>query len=403
MARLADRVWRLRESPTRRIDRVREELARRGADLIMLSTGQPGVPPPRWLRERLAELLAADDLKLYSYTPSAGLSELREAIAEDVRRLGGPSLEPEQVVVTAGGQSAMWSVAAALLEPGDEVVLVDPTFFAYPPIVEYHGARVVWVRARPEEGYQPDPEEVKEAIRRGRTKMVVLVTPDNPTGRVLREDVARSIAEYAADAGAWVVVDEAYKTLIYEGRHVWVYRYAPDSVVAVNTFSKDPGLAGWRLGYVYGPRDAVRAVNRVVEHTVYCPPSIAQYAALVYLREWKLRMEFIEWVRSVYARRRDAMIRAVEEHLPDARYVRPQGAMFLVLDLEGYVRGLGVDSEALAERLLAEERVATVPGTYFGTVTRYALRLSFVSEPEHRIAEGVRRIARLVQRIRGAK
>jgi aspartate aminotransferase len=401
MPEIVDRVGVLRESPTRRIDRVREELRRRGIDLIMLSTGQPGVPPPRWLREKLAQLLLDESLRLYSYTPSTGLAELREAIAEDVRLLGGPSISADQVAVTAGGQSAMWAVMASILRPGDEVVLVDPTFFAYPPIIEYHGGRITWVRARLENGFQPDPEEFKKVVKRGKTRAVVLVTPDNPTGRVLDKSVAKAIVEYAADAGMWVIVDEAYKTLVYEGSHVWIYEYAPDNVVAINTFSKDPGLAGWRLGYVYGPPEAVKAVNRVVEHTVYCPPSIAQYAVLVYLRERRLRMEFIEYVRSIYARRRDYMVKVVEELLPEARFAKPQGAMFLLLDLSSYISRLRVSSEELAEVLLRKKHVATVPGSYFGSTTRYALRLSFVSESEERIGVGVKRLAELLAELGG--
>ncbi len=398
MPEINQAVWILRESPTRRIDRVREELRRKGVDLIMLSTGQPGVPPPRWLREKLASLLAEESLKLYSYTPSIGLAELREAIVDDLKQLGGPSIEPSQVAVTAGGQSAMWAVVAALTKPGSEAVLFDPTFFAYKPILEYHGVKIKWVETSIDEGFQPNPEKVKEAIVRGKTSLVVIVTPDNPTGRILDEKIAKDIVEYAADAGAWVVVDEAYKTIIYEGKHVWLYNYAPENVVAVNTFSKDPGIAGWRLGYVYGPRDAVKAVNRVVEHTVYCPPSIAQIAVTIYLRERELRKQFIEWVVEVYRRRRDALVKAVEEYLPEAKYVKPQGSMFLLLDLEAYISGVFRDSEELAEKLLIEKHVATVPGTYFGKTTRHALRLSFVSEPEHRLREAVKRVAEALRK-----
>ncbi len=389
----------LRESPTRRMDAVREELKRKGVDVIMLSTGQPSLPPPRWLRERLAEKLLEESMDLYRYTPSAGIMELREAIAEDIKALGGPRLEPDQIVVTAGGQSAMWSTIASIVEPDTEILLLDPTFFGYPPLIEYHGGRVKWVPVDVENDYQPDPERVKEAIVRGRTRAIVLVTPDNPTGRILDEETAKAIAEYAADMGVWIIVDEAYKTLIYEGSHVWVYRYAPDSTIAVNTFSKDPGMAGWRLGYVYGPPETVKAIHKVVEHTVYCPSSIAQTAALIYLRERRLRMEHIESVKRVYRARRDAALKYASEMLPDAVYSKPRGAMFLLLHLDSYLKGLGMDSEKLAQLLLERKAVSTVPGTYFGETTRYALRISFVSETEERLREGTERLAALLKEL----
>ncbi|MEB3851980.1 MAG: pyridoxal phosphate-dependent aminotransferase [Desulfurococcales archaeon] len=391
----------LRESPTRRIDALRERLEREGRDVILLSTGQPGVPPPEWLREEAARLAREGGMGVYGYTPSGGYWRLRELIALDVGELGGPELDPRQVVVTAGGQAAMYAALAAIVPEGGEVVLLDPTYFGYEPLVRHFGGRVRWVPVRAEEGYQPDPDRVLEAVERGRTSAIVLVTPDNPTGRLLSRSAARALAEIAEDYDLWLVADEAYKTLVYEGEHVWLYSLDPERVVSVNTFSKDPGMPGWRLGYVYGPRWIVGKIHLIHESLVYCPPSIAQRTIMAYLSRREERLRHVEWLRGHYRVRRDALLEEAARRLPRARLARPQGGMFAFLDLRRYLEPLGVDAERLAELLLEREGVAAVPGTYFGTSHPYALRLSFSTETPERIREGVARIARLLGDLEG--
>ena len=381
------------------IDEIRERLKREGRDVILLSTGQPGLEPPAWLREELARELRAPGLRLYSYTPSRGYAALRELIAEDQAALGGPEVDPGQVLVTAGGQAAMHAVMEALVPEGGEVVLFDPTYFGYEPLVNYVGARVRWVVVRPEDGYRPRPDDVAEVVERGRTSAIVIVTPDNPTGRGLDEATVRGIVEVAADADAWVISDEAYKTLVYEGGHPWPYRFDPERVVSINTFSKDPGLPGWRIGYVYGPKWAVDKIHLVHESLVYCPPSIAQRAVEVYLSRRRERVEFIEWAKGVYRERRDALAAALRELLPEASFHLPEGGMFIFADLTPYLARAGLDGEEFAKRLLLEEGVALVPGQYFGYAHRRAVRISFAAEPPERLRAGVEAMARLLERM----
>ena len=393
-----ERVDVITGSPTRKIDVIREKLSREGKDVILLSTGQPGFVPPRELRERLAQALADDrDLKLYSYTPTPGFYEVREAIAEDLSMLGGPKLSVDQVVLTAGGQEAMFAALSTIIKHGDEVVLFDPTYFGYKPLIEYLGGRVYWVRAPVERGYQPDEEALKEALGRSRVKAVVVVTPDNPTGRLLDHRVAKLLADLAVEKDLWIVVDEAYKTLVYEGEHVWLYNMAPHNTLAINTFSKDPGFPGWRLGYVYGPEYIVSKIRLVSEEVVYCPPSFAQRAALIYLRDKRLRLRHISMAREFMVSRRDALISALERYVGKARFVKPGGSMFLMADLRDYLEPLATDSEALSRTLLEEKGVAMIPGTYFGPSSLYSMRMSFATESPERIVEGVRRLGELLE------
>jgi aspartate aminotransferase len=386
----------LRESPTRAINRVVERFRREGRDVIMLSTGEPGVPPPREVRLWLSEALKEDSMRLYSYTPSPGFLNLREAVVEDLRELGGFDLSVDQVVIVSGGQASMFSTFASILEPGDEVVLMDPTYFGYWNLLAYFKVKPVPVVARMEDGFQPDVEALKEVVRRGRTKAVILTSPDNPTGRVLEWGTAKALADIARDSGLWLVYDEPYRTLIYEGEHVYMYKLAPENTIALYAFSKDPGIPGWRLGYVYGPEWVVRKVALVSEAITYNPPSVAQHIVLRYLKDRELRRRHIDYAKRVYMERRDIMLEELAR-IKGAKYVKPEGAMFVMVNLEDVLKPLEVDGAVLAERLLYEKNVAVIPGEFFGRSTRMYVRLSFPTETPERIREGVGRLRELLE------
>lgn len=386
MRRLASRISAFRESPTRKIDELREKLRRENRDVILLSTGQPSIPPPREVRMHLAELLERESMELYGYTPSQGIVELRAAISEDLKRLGSLDVPPDQIVVTAGGQAAMFSTIAALVEPGDEVVILDPTYFGYRPILDYFGASIRSVPTSVEEGFQPSPEALKAAVSR-KTKAVIVVTPDNPTGRLLSAEVAKTLADLARDYDFWIITDEAYKTMIYEGEHVYIYLYAPEYVISINTFSKDPAIPGWRLGYVYGPKEVMPKIKLVNEEMVYCPPSFAQRLIAIYLTS-DVRTKYIREVNEVYRRKRDVAVAALRRYVPEGRFVVPGGSMFVFVDLSRYIR----DGEEFSRMLLERHGVAVVPGSYFSTRYISAIRISFVTESPERIEEGIRRI-----------
>ena len=386
MRTLSERLAYLRESPTRKIDALRERLKREGRDVIVLSAGQPSIPPPIEVRRKMAELLQEESMELYGYTPSQGIYELREAVSEDLKRLGGLDVPPDQITITAGGQAAMFSTLAAILQPGDEVVLMDPTYFGYKPLIEYFGGKIVRHRTYLEEGFQPDIERLKEQIT-PRTKAIVLVTPDNPTGRLLSPEAAKALADLAVDHDFWLVIDEAYKTMIYEGEHVYLYKLAPDHVISINTFSKDPAIPGWRLGYVYGPKDVVDKIKLINEEMVYCPPSFAQKMVAIYLKS-EVRFKYVKEFVAAYKARRDIAVDALRRYVPEGAFRIPQGSMFIFVDLSKYI----ADGEAFAQRLLEEYSVALVPGTYFSEVYRAAIRISFVAEKPERLVEGIKRI-----------
>ena len=383
-------------SPTRRLDRVLEGL--RGVDIVNLAAGRPGLAPPQWLLEAFHERLTRGGLAPFGYTPSGGLREAREAVARDIEETGGPSLSWREVVLTAGGQNAVAAVLHGLRGRHGRILLVEPAWFAYEPLARAMGLEPVYVMSEPPE-YRIPEEPLKEAVERG-VDMILLPDPDNPTGRLLTEGEARLLADLAVDHDAWLVVDEPYRTLVYEGSKVYPARMAPGNVVGLGALSKDPGVPGWRLGYAYGPEEAVRAVERFVEFTVYCPPRAAQELAILYFNDER-KWEFRRILREEYRRRRDALLGALEGLLPRARVPRAPAGMFLYADLRGYLGGEWGVTERLAEHALARHAVLMLPGEAFGPGQAGRVRLTFTYEPPERLVEGVRRLAGAIQDFKG--
>lgn len=378
--RLSSRLSSLAASPMKIIDSL---LGPAGADVIRLHAGEPSLPPPLELVDSLVDDLRRPES--YAYAPTRGLPELREAVAEELKR-DGTSVSFDEVAITPSGTSAIFSAMSVLLDPGDEVILVDPTFMIYRPVIEYLGGRVRWVRASPERGFQPDPDAVAAAIN-DRTKAIVLVDPDNPTGRLLDPDIGRAIAELAQDRGVYLMVDEAYRRIVYEGSYRSVQPYAPDSVIGLGTFSKDPGVPGLRLGYIYGPKDFIDAYASFNGHAFFGASNMSQLYVLRYLR-WEGREKFIESVVAEYRRRRDAAVKAMRKYVPSARFTEPRASMYLYADLSPLVN----DAESFASRLASKYRVTVMPGTAFGPANRTFIRVTFVSQPPERLEEGIRRI-----------
>lgn len=390
------RTYRLRESPTRRIDAIREKLSGEKKDIYLLSAGQPSIPPPIEMRKYISEILLKEDMKYFGYTQSKGISPLREAITEDLRELGGLDLDPENnVVVTAGGQEGMFITLAAMIEEGDEIILTDPVYFGYKPIIEYLEGRIKYTATNLDLRFQLDIEDLKEKIS-GKTKAIVIVSPDNPTGRVLNSETGRALCDLAEEYDFWIVIDEAYKTLIYEGRHFWFWNYQPEHVIGINTFSKDPGFPGWRLGFIYADEEPMKALKLLNEEIVYCPPVIAQLATTYYLNN-KLRERFLPNVIDSYRSRRDALADAVQKYLPEVRFMKAQGSMFMFMDFSSYLKRLHMDSTEFAEELLEKMGVAIIPGTLFSDSCRDYMRFSFVIESEGRILRAVKLIKEFIE------
>ncbi|MEJ2665813.1 MAG: pyridoxal phosphate-dependent aminotransferase [Deinococcales bacterium] len=350
MPGLSERIKRLKASSTIAFNTRAEELRREGVDVIAMTAGEPDFQPPEHVMEAAREAIARG---LTKYTPSEGTLELRRAVCEKFSRETGLSYEPDQVIVSAGGKQVLYNAFQAVLEPGDEVVLMAPTWVSYPPQVELAGGVPVAVRTRPEDGFLPDVEAVREAIGE-RTKVLLLNSPSNPTGAVYPPQLVRALVELAVEHDLWVFSDDLYEHLIYEGTFTPSARFAPDRTLVVHGASKGYALTGWRIGYGAGPGELVKAMNRLQSQVTSGANSLAQHATVAALNEVEKTRAFMTMTREAYRQRRDVLVAGLNRL--GLSTPKPQGAFYVMADVTPIKAAL---------RLLEAARVAAVPGTDF--------------------------------------
>ena len=372
----SERVARLPRSGIRGI----MELALALPDAIRLEIGDPDFPTPPHVVEAAAEAARAG---FTHYAPGIGLPSLRAALAEKLRSRNGVACEPGDVVVTSGACGGLHATLLALLDPGDEVLLPDPGWTTLTPMALLAGARPVPYPLDRAAGFALDPAAVEERLG-PRTRAVIVNSPGNPTGAVATREALEAVVEAAARHGAWVVSDECYEDLVFEGEHV-----SPASlegaanVVSAFSFSKSYAMTGWRVGYVVAPGGLAPFVAKAQEALVSSASTISQKAAEAALAG---PQDAVASMRDAYRRRRDAALALLDrEGVP---YVRPGGAFYLMVD----VGRAPEDEEAFALRLLRERGVAVVPGTAFGSGGAGLVRVSLAAAQEA-IEEGLARLA----------
>ncbi len=371
------------------------ELRKRGTNIYEFHIGQPGLPPSKEMLEDFCKLLLEKSFEVSSYTPVPGIEELRMAISEDYTYYSGVKINVENILVTTGSSEAIIGTLLCLLDFDDEVVMLNPEYLLYKPIVQYLGAKVREVRVTVDNEFNPREEELKETISK-RTKVMILVNPDNPTGAVLREEIIKLAIDLAKDYNFYIIYDEAYKHLYYEGYHTYAVKYDLEHVIALNTFSKDPALPGWRLGYIVAHDEFVKFFQRIKQYVNINAPTPAQYLALLYLRKYKRK--YLEETLPIYRERRDAMYNALVKYLPEVKVIKPKAGLFIFPNFENYLKKLNMGDDEFAVRLLREENVAVVPGSAFGDGGKYHVRLCFAKENPKRIDEGIERIAKYLEK-----
>jgi aspartate aminotransferase len=383
----------IRVSPIRIIASLIAQ-ARAAGDVISLGGGSPGAAPPDVVIEAIQNRLR-DGGGVFGYGETRGALSVRESFARSLKEDANWDVDPEEeVILTDGSQEALFLATQALISPGDDVIILEPSYVGFEPLVRYAGGRPIYFAQRPEDGYQPDVERLGEIITR-RTKMLILATPDNPTGRMLREEVLRAMVELAKDRSFYLLIDQAYRKIVYEGSHTYPSRFDPEGRVVISTFtiSKEVSLPGARLGFLVGPREVVEAAEKIKQLVTLMPNTLGQIAAQTYY-SWSGRHSYIrDHVIPLYKARRDEMERALREHLPRARFVKPQGAFYYFVDVSDYLTP-GMAERDYYRELLEEERVVVIPGSFFGGSGRGHIRLTFVTEPPDRLREGVARISR---------
>jgi len=383
MSGLSQRVRALKPSATVTINAKAQALRRQGVDLIALTAGEPDFDTPPHVKEAAWRAIQAGKTK---YAPPGGIPELREALAEKFRRDNGLEVSPQQTVVTVGGKGALFNIFQAILDPGDEVIVLSPYWVSYPEMARFAGGVVREVATRPETGFIPDPEEVARALT-PKTKALVVNSPNNPTGAVYPREVLEALARLAQDRGFYLISDEIYEHLIYEGEHFSPGRIAPESTITVNGAAKAYAMTGWRIGFACGPLEVIQALEAVNSQSVSSPDTIAQWATLEALTQWDASQAFIEHARTAYRARRDLLWEGLNAlGLPTPK---PQGAFYLLPE----VSRIDPNELKAAERLLEAARVAVIPGTDFAAP--HHLRLSYATS-EEALREALKRIATIL-------
>jgi aspartate/methionine/tyrosine aminotransferase len=395
MARISARVSAVAPSATLAIDAKAKALKAAGEDVVGFGAGEPDFPTPPSIVEAAA--LACRDPRNHKYSPASGLPELKEAVAAKTERDSGLSVAPGQVLITNGGKQAVDEACATLLDPGDEVLLPAPYWTTYPESVRLAGGTVIEVPTTVDAGFRATVEQL-EAARTERTKLLIFVSPSNPTGAVYPRLEIEAIGRWAAGHGVWVLTDEIYEHLVYGSAvHYSMPVVVPelaDRCVVVNGVAKTYAMTGWRVGWLIGPPDVVTAAANLQSHTTSNVCNVAQRAALAAVTG---DLSAAEAMREAFDRRRRT-ITAMLNDIPGVRCIEPEGAFYAFPSFEAALgrsfgdRRAGTTLE-LAEIILDEVRVAIVPGEAFGA-PGYA-RLSYALSDDD-LVEGVSRIGKLL-------
>lgn len=397
MRNLSSLIGRIKPSPIREMLKEVAELRYKGYDVIQLSTGQPSLPLDDEVLEGLINVMRKERLLASSYTPTGGMRQVLEAISNDLKEFGGIDVSLEELVITEGATEGILLTALATLDKDDELIMMDPSYVSYPNTAIIAGAKPVFVEERIEEGYQPNIERIKEKINQ-RTKGIIIASPDNPTGRVLKEEVARALIDLSEDHDIWLIIDEAYKHLIYDGEHFWFWRddRARERTICINTFSKDPAMTGLRLGYIYAPKEVIKAIEKLKQYSTLCSNTPAQIAATIYLNP-KVKKRVLDYTLKIYKSRRDKLYECMKEYLPEARTVKPEGAMYLFADMKAYLKRIKMSDYEFMIKLAREKHVAVVYGEAFGEKSSGHIRFTFVGEPEERIERGIKLVKEFIE------
>ncbi|HIH69081.1 pyridoxal phosphate-dependent aminotransferase [Methermicoccus shengliensis] len=343
------------------ISGIRRMFEAAGTDAINLGLGQPDFDTPQHIKNAAIEALRDGHT---GYTHGLGIPELRDAVAKKLREDNGIAAKADEVIITSGASEALCLAMLALLEEGDEVLVPDPGFVSYRALATFAGAVPVGVPLRE---LKMDASVVEEHITE-RTRMLVLNSPSNPTGRVLKRGEVKALCEVAEEHDITILSDEVYEHFLYEGEHISPATLY-DNVITVNATSKTYAMTGWRIGYAHAPSETIEQMLKLHQYMQACAPSISQWAALAALTG---PQECVERMRAEYARRREVVLEALKRM--GLRCLPPEGAFYAFPDMTS----LGMDGNEAAAKLL-DAKVITVPGSAFGKYGTPYLRISYAT------------------------
>jgi aspartate aminotransferase len=393
--RISARVSAITESATLAVDAKAKALKAAGRPVIGFGAGEPDFPTPGYIVDAAVE--ACRDPRNHRYTPAGGLPELKAAIAGKTRRDSGFQVQPGQVLVTNGGKQAIYEAFATLLDPGDEVIVPAPYWTTYPEAIRLAGGVPVEVLADETQGYRVTTAQLESALT-ARTKVLLFNSPSNPTGAVYSVDEVEAIGRWALDHDLWVLTDEIYEHLVYDGLEAAsmpvVVPELADRCVVVNGVAKTYAMTGWRVGWLIGPPDVVKAATNLQSHATSNVSNVSQRAALAAVSG---DLSAVADMRSAFDRRRRAIVAMLNE-IDGVVCPTPQGAFYAYPQVRGLL-GRTIDgvtpttSVELAELVLDKAEVAAVPGEAFGSPGY--LRFSYALGDDD-LAEGITRLQKLL-------
>ncbi|WP_265521002.1 pyridoxal phosphate-dependent aminotransferase [Oerskovia flava] len=392
---MSARLAAIAPSATLAVDAKAKALKAAGRPVIGFGAGEPDFPTPQYVVD--AAIKAAADPANHRYSPAGGLPALKTAIAEKTLRDSGYEVDPSQVLVTNGGKQAVYQAFAALVDPGDEVLLPAPYWTTYPEAIRLAGGEPVEVFAGADQDYLVTVEQL-EAARTDRTKALLFCSPSNPTGAVYSPEQTAAIGQWALEHGIWVITDEIYEHLVYDHTvFTPIVRAVPalaDTTVVLNGVAKTYAMTGWRVGWMIGPTDVIKAATNLQSHLTSNVANVSQRAAIAAVSG---TLAAVEEMRAAFDRRRRTMVSMLSE-IDGVVCPTPQGAFYAYPDVRGVLgrtlRGRTPTTSAeLAAIILEEVEVAVVPGEAFGP-SGY-LRLSYALGDDD-LVEGVSRIQRLL-------
>ncbi len=393
--RVSARVGSISESATLAVDAKAKALKAAGRPVIGFGAGEPDFPTPDYIVEAAVE--ACRDPKFHRYTPAGGLPELKAAIAAKTLRDSGYAVEAANVLVTNGGKQAIYEAFAAILDPGDEVIVPAPYWTTYPESIRLAGGVPVDVVADETTGYRVSVEQL-EAARTDRTKVLLFVSPSNPTGAVYTREQVEAVGRWAAEHGLWVLTDEIYEHLVYGDAEFSslpvVVPELREKCIIVNGVAKTYAMTGWRVGWAIGPQDVIKAAANLQSHATSNVSNVAQAAAIAAVSG---DLDAVEEMKVAFDRRRKTMVRMLNE-IEGVLCPEPEGAFYAYPSVKGLlgkeIRGKRPrTSVELAGLILEEAEVAVVPGEAFGTPGY--LRLSYALGDED-LVEGISRVQKLL-------
>jgi aspartate aminotransferase len=384
---LAERISLISVSSTMKVAADADRLRREGADVVDFGAGEPDFPTPQNIKQAAIDAINANFTK---YTNTGGTEELKQVICDSHKRDYGTSYNTKECIVTVGGKHGIFGLTQALVDPGDEVIIPVPYWVTYNDVVNYAGGKSVFVKTIEGEGFALKASMVERAIT-PKTKIIILNSPSNPSGAIFERSEMERIVAIAKDRGIWVMTDECYHRFLYEGEphSLAAIPGAKDTVLVAGSLSKTYSMTGWRIGFVLAPAPVVGGIAKLQSHSTSNPTSIAQKAAVEALRG---PQESVGIMLAEYKTRRDYVIARLRA-MPGVTAQMPQGAFYAYPNVSAAYRGGITNSLQFAEKLLAEEFVAVVPGEAFGTNEH--IRISYATSMKE-LERGLDRLQRFI-------